>query len=124
VNLQVTGLPALIVQIGFIVVFSAPVWLAAKLVGAAHPTLIRAALSLIVGAFGSALSIAVGGGFAFILAPLAFLMAFKFILGTSFLGSIGLALLALLGYAAMMHFIGTGWSVSGPGAASGSGIST
>jgi hypothetical protein len=29
VNLQLSGLPALAIQIGFIVLFSAPVWLAA-----------------------------------------------------------------------------------------------
>jgi len=74
VNLQLSGLPALIVQVGFIVVFSAPVWLAAKIVGAKRPTLIRAALSLIVGAIGSAASILLGGGFALLLAPLAFLL--------------------------------------------------
>jgi hypothetical protein len=113
VNLSVTGLPALIVQVGFIVVFSAPVWLAARLVGAANPTLLRAVLSLIAGAIGSAISIALGGGFALLLAPLSFLLAFKFVLGTSFLGAIGLALVALLGYAAMIHFIGAGISLSG-----------
>ena len=111
-NVNISGLPALIVQVGFIVVFAAPVWLAARLVGAQNPTLIRAALSLVLGAVGSAVSIAVGGGFALILAPLAFLLAFKFVLGTSFLGSIGLALVALVGYAAMIHFIGAGFSVS------------
>ena len=123
-NLQLTGLAALIVQVGFIVVFSAPVWLAAKLVGAAHPTLIRAALSLIVGAIGSAVSIAVGGGLALILAPLAFLLAFKLILGTSFIGSIGLALVALLGYVAMVHFLGAGMSIPGNGGGTGNSIST
>ena len=97
-NLQLSGLPALAIQIGFILVFSAPVWLAAKIVGAKHPTLIRAALSLIVGAIGSAMSILLGGGFAFLLAPLAFLLAFKYVLGTSFFGAIGLAVVALLGY--------------------------
>jgi len=112
-NLSVTGLPALIVQVGFIVVFSAPVWLAARLVGAANPTLLRAVLSLFVGAIGSAISIVLGGGFALLLAPLSFLMAFKFVLGTSFLGAIGLALVALLGYAAMIHFIGAGILPSG-----------
>jgi hypothetical protein len=70
VKLQLSGLPALAIQIGFIVVFSAPVWLAAKIVGAEHPTLIRAALSLIVGAIGSAASILLGGGFALLLAPI------------------------------------------------------
>jgi hypothetical protein len=115
VNLQLSGLPALIVQVGFIVLFSAPVWLAAKIVGAQHPTLIRAALSLIVGAIGSAISIALGGGFALLLAPLAFLLAFKYVLGTSFLGAIGLAVVALLGYVAMVHFLGSGVSMSDPG---------
>jgi len=90
------------------VVFSAPVWLAAKIVGAEHPTLLRAALSLIVGALGSAMSMFLGGGFALLLAPLAFLLAFKYVLGTSFFGAIGLAVVALLGYAAMVHFIGSG----------------
>jgi len=33
VNLHMSGLPVLIVQVGFIVVFSAPVWLAARIVG-------------------------------------------------------------------------------------------
>ena len=114
-NLQLSGLSALIVQVGFIVVFSAPVWLAAKIVGAGRPTLLRAAMSLIVGAIGSAASILLGGGFALLLAPLAFLLAFKYVLGTSFFGAIGLAVVAVLGYVAMAHFIGSGVSVSGPG---------
>jgi hypothetical protein len=115
VSLQLSGLPALVVQVGFIMVFSAPVWLAAKIVGAKHPTLIRAVLSLIVGAIGSAASILLGGGFALLLAPLAFLLAFKYVLGTSFLGAIGSAVVAVLGYMTMVHFIGSGVSVSDPG---------
>ena len=114
-NMQLSGLPALVVQVGFIVVFSAPVWLAARIVGAKHPTLIRAALSLIVGSMGAAASILLGGGFALLLAPLAFLLAFKYVLGTSFFGAIGLAVVALLGYVAMVHFLGSGVSVSDPG---------
>jgi hypothetical protein len=110
-----SGLPALIVQVGFIVVFSAPVWLAAKIVGAKHPTLIRAALSLIVGVIGAIVSVAVGGGWALLLVPVAFLLAFKFILGTSIFGAIGIAVLTVAGYAAMVHFIGSGFTVSGTG---------
>jgi hypothetical protein len=114
-NLSVSGLPALIVQVGFVVVFSAPVWLAAKLIGAQHPTLLRAALSLIVGVVGSVVSIAAGGGWALLLVPTAFLLAFKFILGTSLIGAIGIAIIAVIGYAAMVHFIGSGFAVSGGG---------
>lgn len=114
-NLAVSGLPAIIVQVGFIVVFSAPVWLAAKLVGAQHPTLLRSALALIVGVIGSFAGIAAGGGWALLLMPLAFLLAFKFILGTSLFGAIGIAILTVLGYAAMIHFIGSGLAVPGGG---------
>jgi hypothetical protein len=115
VNLNMSGLPAIIIQVGFIVVFSAPVWLAAKMVGAANPTLIRSALSLIVGVVGSVAGVAFGGGFALLLAPLAFLLAFKYVLGTSLLGAIGIALIAVAGYAAMIHFIGAAFTVSGNG---------
>ena len=116
-NLQISGLPALIVQVGFIVVFATPVWLAARIVGAAHPTLFRSILSLLVGTIGAVVSLALGGGYALLLAPLVFLLAFRFILGTSMLGAIGLALIALAGYAAMVHFIGSGFAVSGGGTA-------
>jgi hypothetical protein len=114
-NLAVSGLPAIIVQVGFIVVFSAPVWLAAKLVGAQHPKLLRAALSLIAGVVGSLVGIAASGGWALLLVPIAFLLAFKFILGTSLFGAIGIAVITVLGYAAMIHFIGSGIAVSGNG---------
>jgi hypothetical protein len=99
VNLNVSGLPAIIIQVGFVVVFSVPVWLAARMVGAVNPTLIRSALSLIVGVAGSVAGVAFGGGFALLLAPLAFLLAFKFVLGTSLLGSIGIAIITVAGYA-------------------------
>jgi hypothetical protein len=114
-NIAVSGLPAIIMQVGFIVVFSAPVWLAARLVGAQTPTLLRAALSLIVGVIGSFIAIAAGGGWALLLMPLAFLLAFKFILGTSLFGAIGIAIITVLGYAAMIHFLGSGLAVSGGG---------
>jgi len=112
-NLSISGLPALVVQVGFIVVFSTPVWLAAKMVGAERPTLIRAALSLFVGVIGSVVAIVVGGGWALLLVPLAFLLGFKFILGTSLFGAIGIAVITVAGYAAMIHFIGAAFTVSG-----------
>jgi len=114
-NLHLSGLPALVIEVGFIVVFSAPVWLGARIVRAAHPTLIRSILSLVVGTIGAVVSIALTGGYAVLLAPLSFLLAFKFILGTSMLGAIGLAIVALAGYAVMVHFIGAGLQVSGTG---------
>jgi hypothetical protein len=114
-NLSMSGLPAIVVQVGFVVVFSAPVWLAAKLVGAERATLLRAALSLIVGVIGSIAAVAVGGGWALILAPIAFLLAFKLILGTSLFGAIGIAVITVAGYAAMIHFIGAAFTLSGNG---------
>jgi hypothetical protein len=117
VNLNISGLPAIAVAVGFIVVFSLPVWLASRVVGAGSPTLIRAAMSLVVGAIGSVISAAIGGGAALLLAPLSFLLSFKFVLGTSILGSIVLAVLALAGYAAMIHFIGGGINISDGAAA-------
>jgi hypothetical protein len=114
-NLSMSGLPAIIVQGGFIVVFSTPVWLAAKMVGAERPTLIRSALSLVVGVIGSIVAGAIGGGWAFLLVPIAFLLALKLIFGTSLFGAIGIAVITVAGYAAMIHFIGSSLSVSGNG---------
>jgi hypothetical protein len=117
-NLSISGLPAIAIAVGFIVVFSLPVWLASRVVGAASPTLIRSAMSLFVGAIGSVISIAIGGGATLLLAPLSFLLSFKFVLGTSVIGSVVLAVLSLAGYAAMVHLIGGGinFSAGAPGA--------
>jgi hypothetical protein len=126
VDLSLSGLPALVVGVGFVVVFSAPVWLAARLIGAASPTLLRSALSLVLGTLGAALAAVFGGPLALLLAPLAYLLSFKVVLGTSFLGAIVLGILALAGYAAMLHLLSSGLSfgpesVPGPGPASGAG---
>jgi hypothetical protein len=104
-NLSLTGLPALIFLVGFVVVFSAPVWLAARLIGAKHPTLWRAVASLVAGNLAALLLAVLTGPWVFLLAPVGFLLSFKYILGTSFLGSVLLAILAGLGYAAMGYFI-------------------
>jgi hypothetical protein len=113
--LTITGLPALALQIGFVVIFSAPVCLGARLVGADHPTLLRSILSLGLGAVVAVVSAAVAGGWALLLAPLAFLLSFKFVLGTSFFGSVLLAIVAIAGYVAMGYFIGSGFWVTGNG---------
>lgn len=110
----VTGLPALMIGIGFLVVFAAPVWLAARLVGARRPTLGRAILALVLGFAGSFASLLFTGPAVFVLAPLSFLLSFRYVLGTSFLGAIALAVLAAAGYGAMVHFIGGGMMFSNP----------
>lgn len=107
-NLTLTGMPAFIFLVGFVVVFSAPVWLAARLIGAKHPTLLRAVASLSIGMLVSFLLAFLAGPWVFLLAPLGFLLSFKYILGTSLLGSVLLAIVAGLGYAAMGYFIGGG----------------
>jgi len=112
-NLSISGLPVVVLEVGFVVVFSAPVWLAAKMVGASHPTLLRSILALIVGLVCTVVSAAVAGGAAILISPLSFLLSFKFVLGTSFLGALILSILAVAGYAAMVHFIGAGFSFSG-----------
>lgn len=105
-NFSLTGLPAIIFLVGFVVVFSAPVWLAARIVGAKHPTLLHAVASLVAGMLASFLLAMLTVPWVFLLSPLFFLLSFKYVLGTSLLGSVLLAILAGLGYAAMAHFVG------------------
>jgi len=115
VNFSLTGLPAIVFLVGFVVVFSAPVWLAARIVGAKHPTLLHAIASLAAGMLGSLLLAMLTGPWVFLLAPLAFLLSFKYVLGTSLLGSVLLAVVAGLGYAAMAYFVGGTFSGVGNG---------
>ncbi|HET9646136.1 MAG TPA: hypothetical protein VFP68_22910 [Burkholderiaceae bacterium] len=82
----------------FVVVLAAPVWIAGKLVGAEHPTLINSVLALIAGTIACFVLAMVVGPFVFLLAPVAFLAAFMLVLGTSFLGAVLLAILSGLGY--------------------------
>jgi hypothetical protein len=114
-NLTLTGLPAVIAFVAFVVIFSAPVWLAAKLVRAQSPTLLRAIASLILGTLGVFLVALLTGPWVLVLAPLVYLLSFKYILGTSFLGAVALAILAGLGYAAMAYFVGGGFHASPTG---------
>lgn len=107
-SFNLTGLPALIFLVGFVVVFSTPVWLAARVIGAKYPTLWRAVASLAAGMLVAFLLAILTGPWGFLLAPIGFLLSFKYILGTSLLGSVLLAILAGLGYAAMGYFIGSG----------------
>jgi hypothetical protein len=111
-TVTVSGLPALAWQIGFVVIGIFPVWLAAKVIGASQATLLRCALALIAGTVLAFIGLFVAGGLGLLIVPLAYLLAFKFILDTSFLGAIALAILALAGYTAMSHLIGGGISFS------------
>jgi hypothetical protein len=107
-----SGLPAHAMTVGVIILGSLPVWAAAKMTGAGNATLLRSAIALFVGTGFALASLSLAGGWAFILAPVAYLLAFKFILDTSILGSIVLSLLALAGYAAMIKMFGAGFSIS------------
>jgi len=99
------GWPALVFLVGFVVVFATPVWLAARIIGAKHPTLWRAIASMAAGLLASILIAILTGPWGFMLAPVGFLLAFKYILGTSFLESVLLAILAGLGYVAIGYLI-------------------
>lgn len=107
-NLHLSGFPALLLQLGFVLAFALPVWLAARLVGARHPTLLRAAGALVLGVALAFASLLLTGPWALLLAPLAFLFAFSRVLGTSFGGAVVVALIVVAGYAAMLHFLGSG----------------
>ncbi|AXI02987.1 hypothetical protein [Aquirhabdus parva] len=111
-NISISGLPAFAIELGFIIVFSAPIWLAARFVGAENPSLVRAIFSLLIGTIGAIFSAFITGAFALILAPLAYLLSFKYILGTSMIGAIILAIVAAAGYVAMIHFMGAGLNVT------------
>lgn len=105
-SFTLTGLPAFLALVGFVVVLAAPVWLAARLVGAKHPNLLRAVLALAAGTAGVFVLALAAGPWVVLLAPLAYLFAFQLVLGTSFPGSVLLAVLAGLGYAALGYFTG------------------
>ena len=112
-NLSISGLPAFAIALGFVIVYSAPVWIAARFIGADNPTLLRSILALLVGTIGAVLSAIATGAFALLLAPLAYLLSFKYVLGTSIVGAVILAVVAIVGYVAMIHFVGAGFSMTG-----------
>ena len=107
-NISVHGWPALLLQVGFVVVFALPVWLAARIVGARHPTLLRSVGALVLGVALAFACLLFTGPLALLLGPLAFLFAFSRVLGSSFGGALLMALIAIAGYAAMLHFFGPG----------------
>lgn len=110
-SLTVSGLPALAWGIGFVVVGSIPVWFGAKITDATYPTLARSVLALFLGTIGSIAGFMIGGSLGIILAPISYLLSFKFVLGTSFTGAFLLGILSLFGYFLMAKFIGGSFSV-------------
>ncbi len=111
-NITISGLPALTIALAFVSVFTLPVWAAARMVGAGYPTFLRSAAALVVGVALSLLSIAVFGFWSLIASPLAFLMAIRFILDTSFRGAFILTILAAIGMALVVKLFAAGFSVA------------
>lgn len=115
-DLNISGFPSLVLEIVFIILFTVPIWIGAKFVGAERATFLNSALALIIGVaaffFAGAIGGAVVGGWAFILAPLAMLLAFKYVLKTSFFGSVILAIVAAAGYFLLGHLISSGISIT------------
>jgi hypothetical protein len=54
---------------------------------------------------------------AIVIHPIVFLLAFKYVLGTSVFGAIGIAVITVAGYAAMIHLIGSTFTIAGKGVA-------
>lgn len=120
-NITISGLPALTIAAAFVGLFTLPVWAAARLVGAGYPTFLRSAAALVVGVAASLLSIAVFGFWSLIAAPLALLLAIRFILDTSFRGAFILTILAAIGMALVIKLLAAGFSVV-PGDTDASGV--
>ncbi len=107
-SVALSGLPAIVLQVGFVVVAALPVWFGAQVTGAAKPTLLRSALALIVGMVISVVGLMIGGLFGLLLMPVAFLLSFKFLLDMSFGGAFVLCIITVVGYVLMAKFIGGG----------------
>ena len=99
-----TGGISIVYLIVFVAIASIPIWFGAQVTGAAHPTLLRSMLSLVTGVIGSFIGMFFGFPLALLIAPLAFMCSFKFILDMSFSGAIMLCIIAVLGGALMIKF--------------------
>ena len=95
--------------------FSLPIWIAARVVGASNPTLVRSALALVVGTVLALVSVATAGFAALLLVPLSFLLSFKFLLGASLGQAFVLSILAFIGAALMVKVVGGGIIGTTPG---------
>jgi hypothetical protein len=113
VDLTVSGLPAIAIATAFIVAFAAPVWLAARVAGADYSTLKRSVLALMLGLIGTIVTAQEFGVLVFVLAPVFFFLAFKFLLGTPAVGAAVLGVLAIAGYIVMVKIGGAAFSLAG-----------
>ena len=104
--LTLAGLPLLIVLVGSLVVSAAPVWLAARIVGADNPTLLRSILALLLASVLAGICLTVAGPLSLLLVPLAFVFSYMWVLGASFGQALLLGILSLLGYFAMASLFG------------------
>ena len=97
-NILISGAPAAIAAALAVVVLSVPIWFSARFVGADNATLLRSVMSLIVGVVSATVCLALAGGLGILLAPICLLLSFKYILGTSFIGAIIMAVVSAAGY--------------------------
>lgn len=116
-TVALSGIPAIAWAVGFVIVGALPVWIGAKITGAENPTLVRSILALVAGSIGSIIGMFIGMPVALIIAPISFLLAFKFILETTFFGALMLGIVSVIGYFLMAKFIGGGFSVNESGQA-------
>lgn len=105
-TLELAGFPLLVGAIGFVAIISVPIWMAARIVGAANATLARSVASLLAGSVLAILAIRFGGSFGWIGVPVAFLVAFKLLLGASLGEAFLLCVLAVLGNLALAKVFG------------------
>jgi hypothetical protein len=101
-TLGLAGGPLLVLGLGSIVIFSIPIWMAARIVGAANATLARSVASLLAGSMLAIFTVRFGGPFGWIGVPVAFLVAFKLLLGASWGEAFLLCVLAVLGDLALV----------------------
>lgn len=109
-GLEAGSLPLVVHTAGVVVLASTPVWAAARFVDADWPTMGRAmaALSIVIGV--SILGLSFVGMHGLWLAPVVFLLSIRYVLGTTFLGTFTVALLAVIGYMAVNDALGENMS--------------
>jgi hypothetical protein len=106
-NLEASTLPMVVNAAGVVVLASTPVWVASRFVDADWPTMGRAmaALTIVIGV--SILGLTFLGMNGLLLAPLVFLVSIRYLMGTTVLGTLTVAMIAVIGYMAFTDALGT-----------------